>query len=303
MSRLQPYLRVQMVTQEPFQWVEGFKNILQGYDLTVNSNINLKLPTDIYLLMWANQEAKEFINRYRGDAKIILWVRRYEYYQSWLYEINFNKVSAVIFVNDYLAEGFEKQTGVKTHVIYNSVDLNKWTLVEKLKSKNIGMVGWINQKKNFPLAIQILSKLPKHELHIAGGVQDSATMDYIFNLAADLKITLERLNFHGRIPHHKMDAWLNNIGVLLSCSISEGCPNNVLEAMAKGIPTIIHNWPGAKDIFPEECIFNTVDEACELITTYGTTRKLFALDDFGIGNYERIADIIQQITGNQKEAA
>jgi hypothetical protein len=42
------------------------------------------------------------------------------------------------------------------------------------------------------------------------------------------------------------------MGVCLSTSLSEGNPNNVIEAMAKGIKPVVHAWPGAEDQFPED---------------------------------------------------
>jgi glycosyltransferase involved in cell wall biosynthesis len=56
-----------------------------------------------------------------------------------------------------------------------------------------------------------------------------------------------------------MDFWWEQCSYCLSTSLSEGNPNNVIEAMAKGIKPIIHNWPGAKDQFQDT--FDTVEQA------------------------------------------
>jgi hypothetical protein len=79
----------------------------------------------------------------------------------------------------------------------------------------------------------------------------------------------------------------------LSTSISEGNPNNVIEAMAKGIKPIVHNWPGAEDQFPMS-IFNSVDEAVKLLTenTYESRMYRGSVESkFSLKNFEQVADI------------
>jgi hypothetical protein len=41
-----------------------------------------------------------------------------------------------------------------------------------------------------------------------------------------------------------MNKWLDDKNYLVTTSISEGLPNNVLEALAKGIKPIVRDYPG-----------------------------------------------------------
>ena len=239
------------------QWETGFKNTFPDAEWVKN-------PTnqaDCYLFMWCDEVAVNFINNSLKHAPYIVYVRRYEMFNKWIKELDWSKVDEVIMVNDFLADRFYEITGRKAHVIYNAVDINKWKYKERKHGNQIAWVGFINQKKNLPLALQIMAGLPKnYELHIAGGIQDMQTLLYLEHIVKELQI---QVTLNGQIPHEFMDEWLEDKNYILSTAISEGCPNNVIEAMAKGIKPIIHNWPGAEEQFS---VFNTIDEACNMIS-------------------------------------
>jgi glycosyltransferase involved in cell wall biosynthesis len=68
----------------------------------------------------------------------------------------------------------------------------------------------------------------------------------------------ERVTFHGWVED--IPSFLRDMNYVISTSQWEGCPNNILEAMACGIRPIIHNWMGARELFPEECVFSSLEE-------------------------------------------
>jgi glycosyltransferase involved in cell wall biosynthesis len=246
---------------------------------------------DTYLFMWCNEDTVRFINTEPKYAKYIVYVRRYEVF-GLAHEVDWSKVDKVIMVNDWLAEELSREFTIKPEVIYNAIDESKWTYKKRIHGKNIAMVGYINQKKNLPLAIQIMSILPDdYTLHLVGGIQDGATWMYLKNLADDMKI---RVVCYGQIPHDEMDEWLEDKNYILSCAISEGCPNNVLEAMAKGIKPIVHNWPGAREQFGEY-VFNTVSEAVLMIGSMEYDSEAYARmveHRFGEKNYKKLKEVV-----------
>ena len=76
-----------------------------------------------------------------------------------------------------------------------------------------------------------------------------------------------KVYIYGQLEPEEMNLWLEDKNYLLSTAISEGCPNNVIEAMAKGIKPVIHNWPGAKEMFPD-LVFDTILEAKDMLSGY-----------------------------------
>lgn len=276
-----------IVNQFPMQWEKKYKELFpeakwSGKPLEGHEK---------YLFMWCNDDTRDFINSRTKQAKYIVFVRRYEFFSN-LEALDWSKVDRVIFVNDYLAKWFEHRTGVKPFVVHNGVDIGSWSPTCKGAGNKIAWVGYINQKKNLPLALQIMDGLPRdYELHIAGAVQDGQVMLYIENMAAALKVNVF---FNGPIPRESMDSWLSDKNYILSTAISEGCPNNVIEGMAKGLKPIVHNWPGAKEQFGSS-VFNNIKEAVWMIKEEKHTPEVYrykAEHEFGADNYLKVKDIV-----------
>jgi glycosyltransferase involved in cell wall biosynthesis len=62
-----------------------------------------------------------------------------------------------------------------------------------------------------------------------------------------------------------LSRWLEDKNYVLSTSIHESFGYGIAEAMARGIKPIIHDFPYAYEIWGEELLFRTVDEAVGLI--------------------------------------
>lgn len=212
---------------------------------------------DVYIHGWAASKPV------RGE-KNIMFLRRYELFDGALSKQNWGDISDLILCNTWIksvVDKYFKVNGIKTrtHLVYNAVDTSKWTFRERGPNKRIGMVCSVHPKKNIPLALEILRYMHHDtELHIAGAIQDPCTAEYLNYMGKKQKRTVY---LYGHIPRGQLDIWWEQMGFCLSTSISEGNPNNVLEAMAKGIKPIVHDWPGASDQFPKECLFKTSLEA------------------------------------------
>ena len=283
-------MKINFITPLKMQWIKGYENVFKDHEF-IKSDQPLDGSFDARMFMWCNEDTIDFINNREKDAKYIVFVRRYEYYSQPLEKVDWSKVDAVIMVNDYLAKGFFQRTGVKPHVIHNGVMPEDWTYRERGHGKQIAIVGFVNQKKNYPLALQILAALPEdYTLHIAGDVQCLATMDYMDNLAKAIK---RKVYFYGHVDN--IDLWLEDKNYLLSTAISEGNPNNVMEAMAKGIKPIVHNWPGC-DMQFKPYMFNTVKEAVEMMYTdsqYDSKAYRTLIEcAHGLKQYDKIKEVV-----------
>lgn len=190
----------------------------------------------------------------------------------------------------------------KIELVYNGVDLDAWTYREREHGTSIGMACHIHPKKNLPLALQILAVLPDDfTLHIAGACQDEFTRAYLDHLGRDLR---RRIYLYDQIPHEEMDGWWEQHNYCLSTSISEGNPNNVNEALAKGIRPVVHAWPGARDQYGDY-VFETVEEAAQMILedhgTYDSAAcRALAAERFDYRkNFGRVAEIVEEVCREQ----
>jgi glycosyltransferase involved in cell wall biosynthesis len=248
---------------------------------------------DVLLHGWADGRT-----RIVPGKKNIVFMRRYELYEcNWL-GMDWKNVERLICVSEHVANVVrsvfaDKGIQTKVDVIYNAIDTKDWTFKKRRPNTNVGMACHIHPKKNIPLALQIMASLPeKYVLHIAGGIQDQWLMDYISNF---MQCVRRKVVIYGQLPYEQMNLWWEQMGVCLSTSYSEGNPNNVIQAMAKGIKPLIHLWPGAIEQFPQDYLFATAPEAAQMIqdTTYDSEGyRDLAVKRFGLANIERVVDMV-----------
>lgn len=277
-------MKIQIINNLEMQWVPNYKEVFPEADW----NETPQNGYDATLWMWGKDINTDITGRH------VVFIRRYEWYLMEWKKWDYSRISDVIFVNDFFYQLAQGHINTNLHVIYNGIDTSKWTYKKRGHGNKLAWVGYINQKKNIPLVLQIMSLLPRcYELHLAGGMQDSATMDYLQHIASELAI---KVVWNGHIPRQHMDEWLDDKNYLLSTAISEGCPNSVLEALAKGIKPLVHSWPGSFSQFGNIVFINAQTAASEIIRgDYNSARYLkIAKDLFSVDNYTKVMEIVCQ---------
>jgi len=286
-------MKIGLVTPWPNVWVPMFEAEIKGrgHEFRLFHPHDIVPGGDAYIHGWS-------ISSPVDGARNVMFMRAYEIYEQGLLEkIQWDLVDHAICVSGFmgglLAEwlhGEGHETPVT--VIPNAVDTNRWTFKNREFNGRLGMACHIHWKKNLPLALQICAALPEGtELHIAGEMQDKATGVYLHEAGRAMR---RKIVLCGQLPHDHMDRWWEQFGVCLSTSIREGNPNNVLEAMAKGIKPVVHCWPGAEEQFPGQ-VFRTVSEAAEMILAPAKSEhyRAFVEERHGLLNISRVVDIAE----------
>ena len=145
--------------------------------------------------------------------------------------VDWNKISDLIFVSDWLkrqTSGFDFGK-TRLHVVYNGVDLKKFTLKKSFKpTYKLAFVGHKSGAKGWNELPSIVDKFKKidsrYELHVADR----------------------------SIKHEDMNDWLEDKDYLIHPSHYESFSYAVAEALAKGIRPLINRWPGAEETWGEE---------------------------------------------------
>jgi len=277
-------------------WVEGYKKVCEerGHEFKVSDGKHLSIAseTDVVIHAWADGRSTPLPGAYN-----IMFMRRYELFAVNWSKFDWDNIDLLICVNDWIAGvvyEYFKEKGIDTpiQVIYNGVDPGKWTYAERKPGPRIGMACHVHPKKNLPMALQILANLPEeYELHIAGAIQDSCTAEYLNDLAKRMK---RKLYLYGHVED--MDGWWEMMNFCLSTSISEGNPNNVNEAMMKGIKPVVHEWPGAHKQYPIMSLFRVTGIATEIIlnSAYDSSSyRVWAMNYFGPQNWEYVIEIAE----------
>jgi glycosyltransferase involved in cell wall biosynthesis len=154
---------------------------------------------------------------------------------------------------------------VQPNIIPNGIDLERFAPGHGDRHR-IAWVGHLEPKKNPMLLLQIAHTLhradPRYVVHVAGAFTDLRTSRYVKRLMGSLGLG-SVVRFEGAIGD--MPAWYADKGVLLSTSMYESFGLNIGEAMAVGAFPVVHDFPGADRLWPEECLFASIDQAVALI--------------------------------------
>lgn len=221
--------------------------------------------SDWFLKYWSNQEKAK-------DKKYIAFLRSYEIWDTnnpW--EINWDNIDHLIFVNpliqqcflDNVKENIKGEFSTPTHFIPNGIDLDEWKFIDRKPNKKIAWVNDLSHKKGIQLLAQFAFHIPYNYSVFLAGSQGDVRRSFYFNYITTAMRTRDRIAPIRR--YDNVQEFLKDKSYALCTSIVEGHPNSLLEVMACGLKPIIHNWPGALSLFPEKYVYNTIEEAVEML--------------------------------------
>lgn len=205
------------------------------------------------------------------DKKIICRLHSYEAFTNYPANVNFENVDALIFISQTIRKFVVNTFNINeenTVVIPNGINLEKWKFSKRKAGYNIAYVGYINYKKGPMLLLQTFKafydKDNNYKLFIAGQFQDGRDIMYFNQMIKELGLK-NNVRYDGW--QNDLDAWLEDKNYILCTSILESQNISIMQAMTKGIKPIIHNFVGAKNIYPEFLIWNTINEALDILNS------------------------------------
>lgn len=245
------------------------------------------------------------------NKKIVCRLHRYEVFTDYPKNVNWNNVDKLIVVTEHLKgllkqqmPSIDKQVDIVT--INNGVDINKYKFKERKPGFNIAYIGYIHSRKNPVMLLQIINKLVKkdkrYKLYVAGEFQDYLVEMY-------WKYQIDKMNLQNNVIFEgwqkNIDKWVANKNYIISTSIHESFGYGIAEAMSRGIKPIIHDFICSEEIWDKKYLFNTVEDACNMIITedYNSTEyrkfieKNYSLDK----QIEKINDEITSLIDEKNE--
>lgn len=203
------------------------------------------------------------------QKKLICRLHSYEAFTDYILSVNWDNIDKVIFVVQHIKDYVLSKINIdssKIEVIHNGVDVNKYNFKERESGFNIAYVGYINYKKGPMLLLHafkaIYDKDDRYKLHIAGAFQDERYILYFNQKIKEFGLE-NNVIYHGW--QDNISKWLDDKNYIICTSVLEGNPVGLMEAMSRGIKPIIHSFVGAKQLYPEEYVWDTIDEAVEIV--------------------------------------
>jgi glycosyltransferase involved in cell wall biosynthesis len=231
---------------------------------------------DLTWVEWVQKVAVD-VSKMERKGKLVMRLHSFEAYTSLPAMVHWQKVDALLVVAPHVVDILSLRIAnitdlTKIFILPNCIDTDKFTIpASKQKTGKIAFVGQIRHTKNLPLVLQCFASAhridPTLTLHLAGEY-DGGELE-VMELALYINHITHAMNLSGAVILHKqvedIATWLADKDALISASIRESFGYNIGEAMASGVRPAIHNFPGAGSIFPEELIFNTVDQCRDIL--------------------------------------
>jgi len=205
-------------------------------------------------------------------CKNIVRLHRYEAYLHWPQQINWQNIDMLITVgNSFVKDALLKQVPniesiTRLISIPNGVNLEKFKFVDRQRGKNIAFLGNFRMVKNPAFVLQCIQKLhymdPQYRLFFGGIFQDEALEQYVKHMVNALE--LEGVVFFDGWQKD-INLWLADKHYIVSTSIIESQGMGLLGGMACGLKPVVHNFPGASQIFPSEFLFNISEDFCQQV--------------------------------------
>lgn len=208
---------------------------------------------DVVWCEWAAEHAAVTVANTETPAVVRL--HRYEAYTPSFQQIMWSNVAALIGTSDHIlalarhrVPALDDLTDV--HMIPSGVWFDRYTRAKKDEAamRRIGVASYLHGRKQPGLWVQVLNELPEgYSLHVAGKEQEGGWTSYLLNLAHRLGLG-DSVHFDGW--RDDIGAWWQDKGHCLSAAADEGCPYNVIEAVACGALPAVHSYVGADDQWP-----------------------------------------------------
>jgi glycosyltransferase involved in cell wall biosynthesis len=208
-------------------------------------------------------------------------IHRYEVYTETPLHVQWNNVSELLFSSPSMIKRFKKKfpkqsKEVPIKLIEIGLDTDLFAFHDKPMTKEIIYAGRLHPHKNPSLMLQIMAKLvqtdPEYKLKVIGGFHDELYEEYFYDQLKKLKLE-KNVIFLGKLTHQEMVEHLQKADFFLITSIIEGLSQASLEAMACGVRPVIFDYYGSEEAYPRKFLYNTVDEAVEMMVHPVATRR------------------------------
>lgn len=156
-------------------------------------------------------------------------------------------------ISDTVAESISRVHNMKQEkipIVYNGVDCKRYD-IPKISSNKIRFVtvGTIYSVKNFPFLVDSFAELCKEfdnlDLTIVGDGVDRENLQ----IQIDSLGLSDKIHITGCV--YDVENYLAKADVYVACSLFEGLPISMLEAMSAGLPVVSTDVGGVKDIIKD----------------------------------------------------
>ncbi|KHE91512.1 MAG: glycosyltransferase [Candidatus Scalindua rubra] len=232
--------------------------------------------SDVVWLEWANELTINLTNHPDNilkEKQTICRLHSYEAFGGFVNKINWKNINALIFVAEHIKDIVIQQVPDlpqmvgNIHVVPNGINMDKFSMKGSVRGKDLAFFGSITYKKGPMLLLhafrELVQKDNEYRLFMAGDFQEPRYRYYYSQMIQELGLE-DNFIYDGKIKD--VAGWLEDKQYIVCSSLLEGHPVGLTEAMARGLKPLIHNFVGARGIYPEKYIWNTIPEFVSMAT-------------------------------------
>jgi len=230
---------------------------------------------DLVWVEWAGKWAS-YVGRLQPPGKVVCRLHGSNVYKPEnLRRINWARMDHVFVVSEHLKGSLLKNLGrldiahpPSLSVLYNGIDLDQFTFRDRRPGFKIGVIASVRFEKGYPMLVDIARELvnadASFKIHIIGYSDCWDCLDTFEHNIRKWGLH-DHIVYGGLLPHEQVGQWLADKDIILSASLHEGHPVSLCEAMACGIKPVVYEYPGAREVFPDNCLFDSIDDAVRII--------------------------------------
>lgn len=284
-------------------------------------SIELLNWTDFIFCEWLLGNSVWYSKKKMNHQKLIIRAHKFELTRDFGNQVNYENVSGIIAVSYYYLEKFTNQFKIPRHkmiLLSNYVDTNIFNGNKTVDCRyNIALVGYVPKWKGLMRGLKILKMLKEHDnkfkLHLIG--KNYNEVDWILNNPEERSYFKECENF---IKENRLEdsvefkGWMNHpeifneIGYVLSLSDIESFHLAPAEGLVDLTLAFLLNWNGVEYVYPEEIIFDNIDDIKDMILStydnYNYYRLLKKMRDYVITEFN-VYKFVKELKINLKKIA
>ncbi len=203
-------------------------------------------------------------------GKTVVSLRRSDIKGDWIEAVRWEQVDILVEIGSSAVEEalLERVPDIRNRtrlvVVPNGINLEGRTFQQRSRGKHLACMGCLSMETNPAFLLQCMQKLQyldgDYRLFFAGRFESPVLEQYVRHMVQTLGLA-GVVSFE---PYPSdLNAWLNDKHFVVSSGIGEGQVEAVLTGMACGLKPVLHNFPGAEQLFPAEYLFNIAEEFCE----------------------------------------
>ena len=207
------------------------------------------------------------------------------------------------------------EAGDKMTIMPNHVDTDQFRPTARDKCYDLIYVGRFAKEKNHIALLEAVERIGLSIAMIGGasGIEAGSTDDESKQLRERFGDLGGRNHWLGRINNEELPTYINSARAFVLCSLIEGHPRVMIEAMACGMPIIGTNVPGIQDVLQHEvtgylcdtdadsigAAIETVLAQPDLMRKMGDNAQSFAVENFSLQmlaqrEYELLLDVARR---------